>query len=215
MFITQEMIDAGGFTLEAGHFEVDPDNTSPSAPMIPVVDDYKFYDFQKGKWLGPATIDSVSLERLTPPAKINSVSLERVQIKKATIDSVLLERISAPPPPPERKATLSGKVVSIIGPVGGAEVSLDEQFKTTTAADGTFTIRDIPYGTYTLRVAPKSIIHKLLLKGVERQENIYMSRSIVVTLPVNYLNLGLLSGVTIGATVAVYEATKPKYPAYY
>jgi len=75
-----------------------------------------------------------------------------------------------------------------------------------------------------LRVAPKSIIHKLLLKGVERQENIYMSRSIVVTLPVNYLNLGLLSGVTIGATVAgvtigatvaVYEATKPKYPAYY
>jgi len=105
MFITQEMIDAGGFTLEAGHFEVDPDNTSPSAPMIPVVDDYKFYDFQKGKWLGPATIDSVSLERLTPPAKINSVSLERVQIKKATIDSVLLERISAPPPPPERNET--------------------------------------------------------------------------------------------------------------
>jgi len=209
LIITPEMMSKGGFTLQAGHLEPDPTNTSPAAPMIPVVDDSQFIPFN-------IRIESVTLQK---PIGIKSVTLQKpigiIGIKSVTlrkpmsITSVKLQKRAAPPPPPG--ATLTGKVLGFLGPVADAEVTLNGH-TTKTDKTGTFTLTDIPYGTYTLTVKPTRLLDKLLYRQTSKKLDLYASKTETITLPINLINVSLITGGTAAATAIIYKATaKPEY----
>jgi hypothetical protein len=124
--------------------------------------------------------------------------------------------ITEKPPPPPELATVTGRILSILGPVSEAEISLNDVYKTKSAADGTFTITNVPFGTYTFKAKPTRLLpipEKLLFKTITKPLTItspYVP-PIILTLPLNYLNIGLM--VTAIIPIA-YILTRPK-PYYY
>jgi hypothetical protein len=202
--ITEEMIRKGGFTYQVGHYVVGAGEDI--YPMTPVIDAEAFYSFTRG-FQRPiaADIKTVDLQPYTLPvwAVIKAVDLQPYEI--------------APPPP--NVATVAGRVLSIFGPVSNAEISLNTRFKTKSAADGTFTITNVPFGTYTLTVKPTRLFpipEKLLLKTVSKTLNITSTTvpTQLITLPLNYLNIGLMTGGALATIIAVDTLTKPKYLYY-
>jgi len=120
-----------------------------------------------------------------------------------------------PSPPPPQYATLKGRVTSILGPVGGAEVRLNRRYLAITNADGTFRIENIALSPrpYTLTVTPTSFLQKILLQSASRQISISEAKEyeVDITLNPNYP----LIGASIGAIAAIAYLARPKAPPEY
>jgi hypothetical protein len=114
--------------------------------------------------------------------------------------------------PPE-VATVYGRVLSMLGPVADAEVSLNGKYTTKTAADGSFRIENVAFGTYTLTAKPTRIHERLLLKSASKTLTITTTEiPIIITLPINILNIGIIG---IGTVGTIYTITKLRRPKYY
>jgi hypothetical protein len=114
--------------------------------------------------------------------------------------------------PPPTTATLTGTVKGLLGmPVKGADVRLNNLYRTTTNSNGVFTITNIPLGTYTLTVTHWMYEPKVLT--IELSEARTYTIDVVLQFK-RILTLGL-SGALMGIVTAVIIAkakppTKPK-----
>ena len=212
--LTETMVKQGYFTLQAGHFE-GLQKARLIAPMTPIVDQEIRIPLLQPTDM--ASIRRLTLSHTLPPiyAKIQSLTLSHTPPPiAAKIRSLKLSHIAPPPPPPPPppgKASLGGKVLSLLGPVADAEVTLNG-FTTKTGRDGSFHLTDIPYGTYTLTVKPTKIHEKLLLKPLSQKLDVYRDMSKIITLPLNYTNLAIGAGATAAIGTILATAKKPKAP---
>jgi len=228
--LTQTMVSQGYFTLQAGHFEGQLSGRI-MMPMTPIVDQEIRIPLQQPVTTSSirslvlshiaapiaAKIQSLALTHTSPPiaAKIQSLTLSHTPPAiAAKIQSLALSHITPPPPPPPPTTfSLSGKVLSLLGPVADAEVTLDS-FSTKTGKDGSFYITNIPEGTYTLTVKPTRIHEKLLLKSVSQKIDIYMDTSKIINLPLNWTNLGIGAASTAAIGAVLTARKKPKPPTW-
>jgi hypothetical protein len=203
---------AGYIILQYGHLD-EGVGTDPIIPATQVVDGQTTIDLTVPLY---GVTEDVTFQAITPTAKINSVKFQGIT-PPAIINSVKFQAIEAPPPPPPPPppgtASLGGKVLSLFGPVADAEVTLNS-FATKTARDGSFYIAGIPYGTYTLTVKPTKIHEKLLFKPFSQKLDIYMDTSKVISLPLNWTNLGIGAGATAAIGAVLTTKRKPKPPTW-
>jgi hypothetical protein len=228
--LTPTMVSQGYFTLQAGHFEGQLSGRI-MAPMTPVVDQEIQVPLQQPTLM--ANIRSLALSHTAAPiaAKIQSLALTHTpspiaakiqSLTLATAPSPVAAKIQSltlshtpppPPPPPLATFSLGGKVLSLLGPVADAEVTLNG-FSTKTGRDGSFYITNIPEGTYTLTVKPTRIHERLLLKSVTQKIDIYMDTSKIINLPLNWTNLGIGAASTAAIGAVLSARKKPKPPTW-
>jgi hypothetical protein len=228
--LTQTMINQGYYTLVYGRF--DPQGHTILGkiriPLTPaIITEAAIQRITTQRIPSPGRISSIATERISPQVKIQAITAERIpspaKISQVTtqrippsakIQAIATERIPAPPPPPPPTTfSLGGKVLSLLGPVADAEVTLDS-FSTKTGKDGSFYITNIPEGTYTLTVKPTRIHERLLLKSVSQKLDIYMDTSKIINLPLNWTNLGIGAGATAAIGAVLTARKKPKPPTW-
>ncbi len=226
------IIMAKGFYLnskiiEQGYFTVVYGRVIPEPPVYE-----ELGQIQVRVVIPSASIQNVSLSMIKPRyfGRIESVSLSPIAINAQIQKPVPLSMIKPPyfgrieypvtfspitAPPPERYATLSGKVLSLIGVVADAEVSLDNIYTTRTGRDGSFMLQGIPLGSYTLTVNPTKTLDRILFKATSKPVDLLLPTGYTetITLPLNYLNLSLIMAAGITIPVAATKIRKP--PEYY
>jgi hypothetical protein len=214
--LNDTMVNQGYFTIQAGHYEPPQPSNRIMLPMTPIVDQKVQIPLE----FSVATLRTLSLSQLAAEkaAKIQSLTLSHTAPppeKAAKIQSLTLSHTAPPPPPPPppEKASLGGKVLSLLGPVADAEVTLNG-FSTKTARDGSFYLTDIPYGTYTLTVKPAKTHEKILFKTYTEKIDIYTSITKTITLPLNWINLTVGAGSTIIIGTALAARKKPPTPVW-
>jgi hypothetical protein len=198
-------------TLQYGHLE-EGVGTDPILPPRQVVDGQTTIDLTVPFY---GVTENVTFQAVTQMATIDSVRFEAIT-PPAVIDNVTFQAITPPPPPPPPPTTfsLSGKVLSLLGPVADAEVTLDS-FSTKTGRDGSFYISNIPGGTYTLTVKPTRLHERLLLKSVSQKIGITTSTSKIINLPLNWTNIGIGTAASTAALATVLTVKrKPKPPTW-
>jgi hypothetical protein len=229
--LNSKIVSQGYFTLEYGRWNKDTLTPIPGTPFaLPRMEKLGEIKVPLRSYARSATVNSLTL-KATPPARlatVNSLTLKAIPpAKLATVNSLTLKETYPPkmatvnnlslktisPPPPPAGYTFSGKVLSILGPVAEAEVSLNG-LTAKTAGDGSFTITDIPEGTYTLTVKPTRIHEKILLKSVTQKIGIYMNTSKTIMLPLNLTNLAIGAGATVAVGAVVAATRKPKPPTW-
>lgn len=207
IYLTQQMINQGYFTVEVGRL-VSSGGTLPN--LIP--DEVHTIPIQTG--VTSATLQSLTLSKFTPSysAILNSLTLSKFTPQTAgVLKSLTISKIA--PPPPEY-ATLSGKLLGLLGPVADAEISLNNTYKTKTARDGSFSITGITPAKYTINATPTKTLDKILYSTLKTL--IDLSAPTVYTrtftMPTNMLTLAAAGGVaTIAMTaVALTPSKKPK-----
>jgi hypothetical protein len=225
--LTQTMVNQGYFTLQAGHFEGKLTGRI-MMPMTPVVDEEIKIPLQQP--ITTASIRALALSHIAPPisAKIQSLALSHIASPiSAKIQSLSLSHVLPPvsakiqsltlshiaPPPPPTTFSLGGKVLSPLGPVADAEVTLNG-FTAKTGRDGSFHLTDIHEGTYTLTVKPTRIHEKLLLKSFSQKIDIYNDMSKIISLPLNWTNLAIGAGATAAVGAVLTTKKKPKAPTW-
>jgi hypothetical protein len=203
------------FILQYGHLE-EGVGTDPIIPPRQVVDGQTTIDLTVPFYGVTENITFQAVTVQAPPAQINNVAFQAIW-PKAIINSVKFQAIQAPPPPPSPPPpttfSLGGKVLSLLGPVADAEVTLNG-FSTKTGRDGSFYITNIPEGTYTLTVKPTRIHERLLLKSVTQKIDIYMDTSKIINLPLNWTNLGIGAASTAAIGAVLSARKKPKPPTW-
>ena len=207
--LNQSMINQGYFKIEVGHLRIPSTSTTVLEYPVEVADDSRIINLQAAAVA--ARINSLSYSTYTPQvaAKINSIAYSTYAPPVAAkINSVAYSTYTPPTPPPPQYASLSGKVLSLIGPVANAQVSLNGMTDMT-KADGSYTIRNIPpkYG-YTLRVDPTSLLHKVMLSPRSEKIDLPLPTSYTknVTLPLNPIGLGASSAALIALIALIYKA---------
>jgi hypothetical protein len=112
--------------------------------------------------------------------------------------------------PPPTTATLTGTVKGLLGmPVKGADVRLNNLYRTTTNSNGSFTITNIPLGTYTLTVTHWMYEPKILT--IELSEA--RTYTIDITLQFKRILILGMSGALMGIVTAILIAKAAKPPA--
>jgi hypothetical protein len=112
--------------------------------------------------------------------------------------------------PPPATATLTGTVKGLLGmPVKGADVRLNNLYRATTDANGSFTITNIPLGTYTLTVTHWMYEPKILT--IELSE----ARTYTIDITLQFKRILILgaSGALMGIVTAIFIAKAAKPPA--
>jgi len=112
--------------------------------------------------------------------------------------------------PPPATATLTGTVKGLLGmSVKGADVRLNNLYRATTDANGSFTITNIPLGTYTLTVTHWMYEPKILT--IELSE----ARTYTIDITLQFKRILILgaSGALMGIVTAIFIAKAAKPPA--
>jgi len=142
----------------------------------------------------------------------NTVSGNPITVLMDATHSV--EAIFTAGPPPPQHATVAGTVTSFKGPVVGATVTLDG-YDAVTGADGSFSIENVPFATYTLTVQPGSFLDKLLLQSASLDVAVSQAKTYQesINLPVNIVSVGAI-GAGVAGTVAVIATALRSTPKY-
>jgi hypothetical protein len=196
VYITQQILNQGYFTVEVGRMI--PKNTGKKNDLPDFIVDETHQ----------IPLQAVQL----PNAKLQSLTLSKMPVT-AKLQSLTLSKIGAPPPPPPpptQYATLTGRLVGLLGPVADAEVTLNS-YKAKTARDGSFRIDNITPGKYTLTAAPTKTLDKILYGTLKTSIDLSAPTTYtrIFNMPLNKLTLIGAGATTAIATVATLTPRKP------
>jgi hypothetical protein len=228
IYISEQMRRQGYFTVEVGRMI--PKNTGTKTDLPDYIVDETYRIPLAQQIVTEAALQSLSLSSFTPPpptinATLQSLSLskftpalnailQRLTLSKmpvmAKLQSLSLSKFTPPPPPPPQYATLTGRLIGILGPVADAEITLNTTYRAKTARDGSFRIDNITPGKYTLTATPTKTLDKIIYGTLKT--SIDLSAPTIYTrtfnMPLNKLTL-IGAGATTAATAAVLLPRKP------
>jgi len=126
-------------------------------------------------------------------------SIIEKQVKRPIDITNIQIEVVPPPPPPEEYAIVTGRVSGLLGPIRGAEVTLNGR-TTRTDPTGSFTFSKVKLDTYTLSIVPTSILDKILHSSISQTLAIYETKTYTldIRLPINWLYIGALSTIPVG-----------------
>jgi hypothetical protein len=210
VYITQQMLNQGYFTVEVGRMIPKNTGTKGDPPDFIVDETYKIP--LQAVQAPNAKLQSLTLSKMPVMAKLQSLTLSKFTPPvTAKLQSLTLSKIGAPPPPPPQYATLTGRLMGLLGPVADAEITLNS-YTTKTARDGSFTISGIIPGKYTLTAKPTKIMDEILYSALKTPLDLSAPTTYtrIFNMPVNMITLLATAGTITTATVAMAAKPKPK-----